>query len=243
LKVLVIIPCFNEEKSIHSVVEGIEKYKGKHLKSNLLIDYLVINDCSSDATLSVLQTYQLNHLNLPVNLGIGGCMQAGYRYAFDKGYDVVIQHDGDGQHDAAYFDDVIAPIVKGEADIVIGSRFIQKEGFQSTGIRRIGIRLLSNIIWLCTGQKVCDVTSGYRAINRRCIEQFTKRYAQDYPEPEAIVDAIGEGAVIVEIPVVMEERKEGESSIGTLKSIHYMIKVSLSILLHRIIVTRTRESL
>ena len=243
MRVLVLIPCFNEEKSIYSVVEKIESYKNMHQESDLLLDYLVVNDCSTDGTLSILQTYQLNYLNLPVNLGIGGCMQAGYRYAFEKGYDIVIQHDGDGQHDAAYFDDVITPIKNGEADIVIGSRFLEKEGFQSTGFRRIGIRLLSSIIWLCTREKICDVTSGYRAINRGYMELFTKRYAQDYPEPEAIVDAIKEGAVIVEVPVVMEERKEGESSIGILKSIHYMIKVSLSIFLHRIIVTHTRENL
>ena len=240
LKVLVIIPCFNEEKSVCTVVEGIDSYATSH--SDVIIkDYLIVNDCSTDATRSILQEHGLNYLDLPVNLGIGGCMQAGYLYAYEKGYDIVIQHDGDGQHDATFFGDVIRPIVDGVADIVIGSRFIEKEGFQSTGLRRIGIQMLSNIIKLCTGKKVYDVTSGYRAINKKYISFFSQRYAQDYPEPESIVDAIRAGAIILEIPVVMQERREGKSSIGALRSIHYMVKVSLSILLHRIIASPRKE--
>ena len=240
MKVLVIVPCYNEEKSISAVIEGIRHYI-KQYDGPSKIDYIVINDCSTDKTLSVLQEQGLNHLNLPVNLGIGGSVQAGYLYACEKGYDMVIQHDGDGQHDAGYFEDVIKPIQEGIADIVIGSRFIEREGFQSTGLRRVGIHTLSGIIKLCTGKKIYDVTSGYRGINKKYIAIFSKRYAQDYPEPESIVEAVRVGARVLEVPVVMRERKEGKSSINALKSVHYMVKVSLAILLHRIIIANLKE--
>ena len=242
MRILVIIPCFNEEKSIHDVIDNIMRHAENDFTYNMEIDYLVINDCSTDSTLQMLQENRFHFLNLPVNLGIGGCMQAGFLYAHEKGYDIAIQHDGDGQHDVAFFADVIGPIKNGEADIVIGSRFIENEGFQSSGIRRLGINLLSGIIKICTGRKLNDVTSGYRAINKKYIKFFSMNYAQDYPEPESIVDAIRNGAVICEVPVIMQERKEGKSSIGALKSVYYMIKVSLAILLHRVIISqRTPE--
>ena len=135
-------------------------------------------------------------------------------------------------------EDLIYPILTGKADIVIGSRFLRNLGFQSTGLRRLGIGFLSNLIYLCTGVKVYDVTSGYRAVNSKYIKLFSSQYTQDYPEPESIMFSILNKARIQEIPVIMHERKEGKSSIGFLKSLYYMIKVSLAILLHRIILTR-----
>ena len=237
LKVIVLIPCYNEEKSIDNVIHNIVEYSvlNRQLYPDMIIDHIVVNDCSNDGTLHKCRKNGYNYLNLPVNLGIGGCMQTGYQYALEKGYDIAIQHDGDGQHDPHYLGDLIKPIQAGRADIVIGSRFLEKNGFQSTGLRRLGISFLSKLIHICTGVKVYDVTSGCRAVNRKYIALFAKRYAQDYPEPESIVDAALNNAVITEVPVIMHERKEGSSSINAARSLYYMLKVSLAIVMHRLI--------
>jgi len=232
-KVIILIPCYNEEKNIDKVIQNIVNYSSS--SCNSIIDYLIINDCSKDNTLEICKEKKYNYIHLPVNLGIGGGVQAGYLYAYERGYDIAIQHDGDGQHDPCYFSDVISPILSGQADIVIGSRFINKEGFQSTGLRRFGISFLSVLINLCSGVKIYDVTSGYRAVNRKYIKLFAFHYAQDYPEPEAIMDAALHKARIMEVPVKMREREEGKSSISPIKSIYYMFKVSLAILFHRLI--------
>lgn len=227
VRTLVIIPAYNEEASIVSVIEKIKEDCPD-------IDYVVINDCSKDSTVDVLNKANACYVNLPLNLGIGGGVQTGYKYALMNGYDIAVQIDGDGQHDTAYLKDVIAPIEKGQADIVIGSRFINKEGFQSSGMRRMGINFLSALIRWCCGTKVLDVTSGFRAVNRTYIEEYAKSYPVDYPEPEAIVKASLHGAQIMEVPVVMKERESGTSSISPLKSIYYMVKVSLAIVLCRL---------
>lgn len=227
MKVLVIIPAYNEEESILNVINK--------LKADCEgADYVVINDCSTDNTLKKLEAAGASYLNLPLNLGIGGGVQTGYKYALKNGYDIAIQIDGDGQHDTAYLKDVITPIEAGEADIVIGSRFITKEGFQSSGMRRLGIKFLSTLIRMCCTTKVQDVTSGFRAVNREGIRLYAKEYPVDYPEPEAIVKASVMGLRIKEVPVIMKEREAGESSISPLKSVYYMIKVSIAILLCRI---------
>ena len=227
LKVLVIIPAYNEEASILQVIQNLKK-------DCPYADYVVVNDCSKDNTLSILRENTASYVNLPLNLGIGGGVQTGYKYALEKGYDIAVQIDGDGQHDTAYLENVIAPICEGKADIVIGSRFINKEGFLSSGARRMGINILSSLIYVCCGQKVLDVTSGFRAVNRKYIEEYAKDYPVDYPEPEAIVTGLMKGARILEVPVVMRERESGISSISPLKSIYYMIKVSLAIVLCRL---------
>ena len=232
--VLVIIPAYNEEKNIKEVVDNlIENYP--------YYDYIVINDCSTDNTRKILQDNDFNFLDVPVNLGIGGGVQLGYKYALENNYDIAIQMDGDGQHDPKYFKDVIEPIKSGQADIVIGSRFIEKEGFQSSIVRRIGINFLSNLIKIVSGIKVKDVTSGYRAINKKFIEIYSKEYAQDYPEPEAIVNAAVNNAKILEYPVIMFERKGGESSISPIKSVYYMIKVSISIILYKLTLSERKK--
>jgi len=242
-KILVIIPCYNEEKNIDKVVQNIQNYKVSNNLSDCIIDYLIINDCSKDDTLEICKEKKYNFISLPVNLGIGGGVQAGYLYAYERGYDIAIQHDGDGQHDPLYFFNVITPILSGQADIVIGSRFVDKwggGGYKSSGLRRFGISFLSKLISLCTGVKIYDVTSGYRAVNRRFIKLFAAHYAQDYPEPEAIMDAALHKARIMEVPVIMREREEGKSSISPIKSIYYMIKVSIAILFHRMITSKKR---
>lgn len=226
MKILVIVPAYNEEKNIYQTIQDIQQ-------AELTVDYIVINDCSTDHTRKVLRENNANYLDLPINLGIGGGVQTGYRYAMEHGYDIAIQFDGDGQHDARYLKDLIAPIESGQADVVIGSRFIKKEGFQSTGLRRLGINFLSSLIHILCGVKVRDVTSGMRAVNRRMIEQFAADYAQDYPEPEAILAAGLAGAKIEEVPVQMRERQGGVSSINPVRSVYYMIKVSLALILFR----------
>lgn len=226
MKVLVIIPAFNEEESILQVVEEIKNCGAG-------ADCLVINDCSRDATQEVCARQKFSYVSLPLNLGIGGGVQTGYLYALDHGYDIAVQMDGDGQHDPAYLSRLIAPLQQGEADVVIGSRFLEGEGFQSTGMRRAGIRFLSGLIRLCCGVRVFDATSGFRAVNRRFMEIYARDYAQDYPEPEAIIAAALYGGRIREVPVTMRRRAGGESSIRRWKSAYYMLKVSLAVGLYR----------
>ena len=226
-KVILIIPAYNEADNIGHVV-------GNLIRNFPQYDYVVVNDGSSDGTgeLCMEKGYQV--LNLPINLGIGGAVQTGYRYALKYGYDIAVQLDGDGQHDASYVKRLIEPLLAGEADVVIGSRFLRREGFQSSRSRRIGINILSDLIWLCTGKRIRDVTSGFRAVNRRFITIYAEDYPSDYPEPEAIITAVMHRGRVAEVPVVMKEREGGTSSITFRKSVYYMIKVTLAILVKRI---------
>lgn len=227
MKVLIIIPAYNEEKNIDSVLEKIEN---SIQRLDYKTEYLVVNDCSRDNTLKVLQDRDRNYISLPINLGIGGGVQSGYLYALENCFDIAVQIDGDGQHDPDYLSDIIRPILEDEADVVIGSRYLDKMGFQSSALRRFGIRFLSIIIWLVSGVKIKDVTSGFRAVNRKVIKLFANDYAQDYPEPEAIVMCAKKKCRIQEVPVIMKERQGGESSISPVKSIYYMIKVTIAII-------------
>ena len=230
-KILVIIPAYNEEENIEKVIDNLQRRVPE-------VDYVIINDCSRDKTREVCRKNSFNYIDLPVNLGIGGGVQAGYQYALKNGYDIAIQNDGDCQHDPTYIKDVVSPIIDGQADIVIGSRFVTGEGFQSTGVRRIGINFLSGLIKLWCGVRVKDVTSGYRGVNRKFIEIYASEYAQDYPEPEAIISGAMNGAKIMEVPVVMHERTGGASSISAWRSLYYMVKVSLAIIMYRPTLTR-----
>ena len=231
MKILVIIPCYNEAENIAKVVRRLRE-------ACPTADYVVVNDCSTDKRVQVLKAEGCNYLDLPVNLGIGGGVQCGYRYAVEHGYDVTVQMDGDGQHDPAYLQAVIAPVLAGHLDMCIGSRFITKEGFQTSFMRRVGIRFLSSLLHVLTGCKVLDVTSGYRACGKALTARFAQRYAQDYPEPEAILRAVCEGYKVGEVPVVMAERQGGKSSINALKSVYYMVKVSLSLVIYRLCFTK-----
>ena len=225
MKVLVIIPAYNEEENIVRFVNELRDTCPE-------VDYVVINDCSKDRTLQILQENRFNYIDLPVNLGIGGGVQTGYKYAVEKGYDIAVQMDGDGQHDPKYLMTLVQAVERGEADMCIGSRFIENEGFQTSALRRFGIRFLKNLIRLCCGVTVNDNTSGFRATNSELTRFYSKNYAQDYPEPEAIIAAVNHGYKVKEVPVIMRERTGGVSSINPLKSVYYMIKVSLAILLH-----------
>lgn len=221
---LIIIPAYNEEKNILRTIEVIQKDAPD-------FDYVVINDCSTDCTGVLLEEKGINHLTLPVNLGIGGAVQTGYQYAQQHDYDIAVQMDGDGQHVPAYLDRMSKILEQGQADMVIGSRFIEKAGFQSSGFRRLGIRYFSWLVKLCTGKRITDPTSGQRMIGKRVIAEFAEDYPKDYPEPETIVSILRKGYEVKEIPVMMKEREGGKSSIGLLNSMYYMIKVSLAVLL------------
>lgn len=220
LKILVIIPAYNEAASIVRVVSSVvaEGY-----------DYVVVNDGSSDSTLEICRDHGFNVLDLKENLGIGGAVQAGHKYALRHGYDVDVQLDGDGQHDPGYISALLAKIQVG-ANLAIGSRYIQEtDGFQSTFMRRVGIKWLSCCIKIFTGCSVTDPTSGFRACDRKAIELFCRQYPMDYPEPESIVTAIKQGLLVREASVIMRERQAGESSIRAFSSVYYMIKVTLAI--------------
>ena len=221
--VLLIVPAYNEAGTIEYVVSNL-KDKG--------VDFVVVNDGATDETPSILERIGAPHINLIENLGIGGAVQAGYRYALQAGYDIAIQFDGDGQHDTAFIDKLVDALRRQGADIAVGSRFVGNESeFKSSIFRRMGIRFLSLVLYFASGVQVKDVTSGFRAVNRRTIKLFADTYPSDYPEPESLSFAAARGLKIVEVPVAMHERMGGSSSISGLKSLWYMVKVGLSILL------------
>ncbi len=221
---LVIIPAYNEEASILKTVDDIRNNAPG-------FDHLVINDCSVDDTERVCRENGIHFLNLPINLGIGGAVQTGYQYALRKGYAYAVQFDGDGQHKAEYLGTMLKRIKEENADMIIGSRFIEKEGFQSSAIRRFGIRYFSVLIKLLTGKRVTDPTSGMRMVGRDVMEIYSESYPKDYPEPESVVAILNKGKHVIEYPVVMRERTEGVSSISPGKSVYYMVKVTLAILI------------
>ncbi len=223
MNVLIIIPAYNEGKNLTRLFERLRQHCPQY-------DIVVVNDCSKDNTLDVCNAYGVNIIDLPVNLGIGGAVQAGYKYALRNNYDIAVQVDGDGQHDPAYVTLLIEGLMKG-ADLCIGSRFLEGDGYQSTISRRLGIKYFCELIYIFTGKRIKDPTSGFRACNRKAIGLFVQDYPKDYPEPESIVSASRRGMKISEIPVIMNPRKEGSSSITSLKSVYYMIKVSLAIII------------
>lgn len=224
MKTLIIIPAYNESACIKETVENI-------ICDAADFDYVVINDCSTDNTKQILEENHFNHIDLPVNLGIGGAVQTGYLYACNNGYDCAVQVDGDGQHDVAYLPMMVKTIQEQNASMVIGSRFITNEGFQSTFMRRVGIQYFTGLIKLLTGKTITDPTSGFRLVSRDIIEQFAVDYPKDYPEPESVVAVLRQKKTVAEVPVKMRERQGGVSSIRFTKSIYYMIKVTLAILI------------
>lgn len=224
-----IIPAYNEEKNIVKTVIGVKEYSKK---CNFELDYIVINDGSKDSTYKVCKENNIKCINLIRNLGIGGAVQTGYKLASIKDYDIAVQYDGDGQHDINSLADLIEPIVSGQAEFTVGSRFIEKrENFKSTLMRRFGIKVLSLSLKLFCGVKILDCTSGYRAASKDVINMLAVSYPFDYPEPESLVQIKKCGFSIKEISVNMFEREDGVSSISAWKSIYYMIKVTIAIII------------
>jgi glycosyltransferase involved in cell wall biosynthesis len=226
-KIIALIPAFNEQNNIAHVIKEVQSLEN--------VDVLVIDDGSSDQTALVAKKAGACVLSLPFNLGIGGAVQAGYQYARSCGYDIAVQVDGDGQHDVKFLPPLIAPILAQEKDLVIGSRFLPPFlGYQSSLVRRLGIRFFSRLISFLTRSKITDPTSGFRACNQKLIHLFADDYPLDFPEPEAIVEAKKAHARVGEVAVEMRARATGQSSIRYLKTGYYMIKVTFAILLRSI---------
>lgn len=222
-KLLIIIPCFNEEASIANLLTEL-----LNLKLPYNSDIAVINDCSTDNTLAVVQKCNIIVLNLPVNLGIGGAVQTGYKYAQRNNYDLAVQMDGDGQHPPSELAKLLAHYEKTQANVIIGSRFISKEGFQSSLLRRSGIAYFHRLNQLFTGKRILDITSGFRLFDKKAISIAANSYPDEYPEPESLVTFAKAGLKIEEIAVVMKKRQGGQSSIRSFSSVYYMIKVSIA---------------
>jgi glycosyltransferase involved in cell wall biosynthesis len=224
-KIAAIVPAFNEEKAITAVVNDINALA---TSQNLSVTVVVINDCSTDSTSGIISKLNCIALDLPVNLGIGGAVQTGFRYAFENGFDFAFQVDGDGQHPASEIPKLLS--LKDQFDVVIGSRFISREGFQSSTVRRFGISYFKWLNTILVGITVTDSTSGFRLINRRALEIVSDYYPDEYPEPEAIILYSLNKLKIGEVSVQMKERQGGVSSIGFAASVYYMFKVSLAII-------------
>ena len=220
--ILAIVPAYNEEGSIAGVIDDLKN-------SGLALDVLVVNDGSRDQTSSVaMATGKALVVDLLKNLGIGGAVQAGFKFAARHHYRIAVQFDGDGQHLASEIGKLLAALEEGGANLVIGSRFLSKAGFRSTFSRRIGIRIFQLLNFLLIGRRITDNTSGFRAYDRRAIEFLAQNYPVDYPEPESVILLGRNGFAVAETPVLMRERREGASSISGLLSTYYMLKVMLA---------------
>ena len=228
MRTILIIPAYNEEANIVNTCNKIIEY---NRKNGTAYEFIVINDGSRDSTGELCRRNRFPVVNLVHNLGIGGAVQTGYKYAWENGYDIAVQYDGDGQHDVACVGDIIAPILEGQADFVIGSRFVKKEqdNFKSTFMRRVGIRIISFAIRLVTGKKIQDTTSGFRACGREIMKKFAQSYPSEYPEPVTTVELLKLKYRVQEEYVKMNEREGGVSSIRAWKTVYYMINVILSI--------------
>ena len=226
-KLLAIVPAYNESGAIASTVRDITEHAPG-------FDVVVVNDGSTDETGERAREAGAQVIHHPFNIGIGGAVQSGYQYALDHGYDVAVQVDGDGQHDARYIPQLLQTLrADPRLNMVSGSRFLEDDqpGYRSSATRRMGIRLFSGVLSRITGRAVTDPTSGFRMTDRRGIELFARDYPHDYPEVEAVLMLHAHRLVAAEVPVRMRERTTGNSSINSGRSMYYMIKVLLAILL------------
>lgn len=223
LRCVAIVPALNEEHTIAGVIDELRAYDPR-------LDIVVVDDGSVDRTADVATAKGVSVLRLPFNLGIGGAVQTGFRFAFEHDYDIAVRVDGDGQHDPAQLARVLEPVLRDEVDVAVGSRFAADAGgFRSSRPRRVGIRMLAWVVSRIVGQQVTDTTSGFQAVNRRGIALFAHDYPHDYPEVEAAVMVFRHRLRLCEVPVSMRERGGGRSSITGLRSIYYMVKVLLAI--------------
>jgi glycosyltransferase involved in cell wall biosynthesis len=222
LERIAIVPALNEEETVGRVIDEIRAFDPG-------FDIVVVDDGSVDRTAGVAADRGAFVLRLPFNLGIGGAMQTGYRFAFERSYDIAVQIDGDGQHDPQQLPAILAPVLSGEADLCVGSRFTGDSEFRSSFTRRVGIKIFAAVVSAVVRQKVTDTTSGFRAVNRRGIALFASDYPHDYPEVEATVMCVKHKLRLREVPVAMRERGAGSSSITAVRSVYYMTKVMLAI--------------
>ena len=219
-----IVPARNEEDAVARVVAELREFDPG-------LDVVVIDDGSTDATAERAAAAGAAVVSLPYNLGIGGAVQTGFKYALEHGYEIVIRLDGDGQHDPQEIPNLLAPLERGEADVVVGSRFAEGGGdYKAPFARRAGIRWFAQLVSLLTRQTLTDTTSGFQAVNARAIRLFAADYPHDYPEVEAVVMVVRHRLRIVEVPAQMRGRETGRSSITMLRSLYYAIKVTLALL-------------
>jgi len=224
-RLVAVVPAWNEEGAIGRVVDEIRAF-------DRTATIVVVDDASSDETAGVAEAHGATVLRLPFNVGIGGAVQTGFRYARDEGYDVAVRLDGDGQHDASELGTLLAPVYAGSADLVIGSRFVDPGGtYRPPFARRIGIRVFARLVSVLGGQRVTDTTSGFVALNRAGIELFAVEYPHDYPEVEATLVAVRSGLRLAQVQVDMRERQAGTSSITFVRSLYYIVKVMLALLI------------
>ena len=224
-RLVAVVPAWNEEGAIGRVVDEIRAF-------DRTATIVVVDDASSDETAGVAEAHGATVLRLPFNVGIGGAVQTGFRYARDEGYDVAVRLDGDGQHDAAELGTLLALVYAGSADLVIGSRFVDPGGtYRPPFARRIGIRVFARLVSVLGGQRVTDTTSGFVALNRAGIELFAVEYPHDYPEVEATLVAVRSGLRLAQVQVDMRERQAGTSSITFVRSLYYIVKVMLALLI------------
>jgi glycosyltransferase involved in cell wall biosynthesis len=222
-RTVAVVPAYDEEGAIAGVIEGIRAFDPS-------IDIVVVDDGSTDSTAAVAASAGAAVLRLPFNLGIGGAVQTGFRYALEHGYEVAVRLDGDGQHDPAELPKLLAPLVRGAADVVTGSRFQDTEDeYRPPLARRLGITWFAKLVSLLARQRVTDTTSGFQALNERGIALFARDYPSDYPEVEATVLVLKHRLRLVEVPVRMLEREHGTSSITFVRSVYYAIKVTLAL--------------
>lgn len=222
LRRLAIMPAFNEEGSVGAVIDEIRAFDPD-------FEIVVIDDGSGDRTSEVARSRGVHVVTLPFNLGIGAAVQTGFRFARANAFDLAVQIDADGQHDPSELPVVLAPLLAGEADFVVGSRFTDVRGFRSSFARRLGIRLFALIVSAIARQHLTDTTSGFRAVNRRGIALFAADYPHDYPEVETTVMVVKHRLRVKEVPVRMRERASGRSSITALRSVYYIFKVLLAL--------------
>jgi hypothetical protein len=218
VRTIAIVPAYNEALNIGRVIAELRAFDPG-------LDVVVVSDGSTDRTAEVAGELGAHVLRLPFNIGIGAAVQTGFRYAWENGYALAVRCDGDGQHDPGELGKVLAPVLAGEADICVGSRFAGGDGYRSSATRRVGIRLLAAVVSAIARQRVTDTTSGFQALNRRAIGLFAADYPHDYPEVEGMVMTMRHGLRLAEVPVAMREREFGSSSITALRSIYYMAKV------------------
>jgi glycosyltransferase involved in cell wall biosynthesis len=222
MKILVIVPAFNEEETLGDVLRRTRVSLPEG-------DILVVNDGSVDATASIAREEKVLVLEHPYNMGIGATMQTGFLYALRNGYDVAVQVDGDGQHMPEFIPALLRPVLEGRCNLAVGSRYLSDEGFKSTFFRKLGIRFFSRLVWIFTRKRFTDPTSGFRAVDRNGIKLFAKDYPSDYPEVEALILSHKKGWHVLEVPTRMEQRQGGTSSINFLSALYYMLKVTLSV--------------
>ena len=221
---MAIVPAWNEEAAVGGVVDEIRRVQPG-------IQVVVVDDASTDRTASVAESRGATVLRLPFNVGIGGAVQTGFRYARDEGFVRAVRLDGDGQHDASEIPKILAPVEAGEADLVIGSRFADGTGsYRPPFARRLGIRVFARLVSLLGGQRVTDTTSGFVALDRIGIELFAEQFPHDYPEVEATLVALKSGLRVKQVQVDMRERTTGSSSITFVRSLYYIVKVTLALL-------------